>query len=215
MDLLHQENLVLQKKVFHYPDQINTRQCLRRQDGQPEGLWTANLSKVEDEVACMQSNRVRRGSARRLPFGSSSSSSSSRRRRSSGPSARRARGEAGGKHLASYMNQEHPPPYPGPGPTAPYPPYTQQPIGPPGPGPYPGYPVGPPGPYGSAEPGYQGYPAYGWQNAPPPPGPVYADGPKNTVYVVEERRRDDTGESACLTACWTALCCCCLWDMLT
>lgn len=35
------------------------------------------------------------------------------------------------------------------------------------------------------------------------------------VYVVEERRRDDTGESACLTACWTALCCCCLWDMLT
>lgn len=37
----------------------------------------------------------------------------------------------------------------------------------------------------------------------------------SAVYVVEERRRDDTGESACLTACWTALCCCCLWDMLT
>ncbi|PKU40465.1 cysteine-rich and transmembrane domain-containing protein 1 [Limosa lapponica baueri] len=39
--------------------------------------------------------------------------------------------------------------------------------------------------------------------------------PQAHVYVVEERRRDDTGESACLTACWTALCCCCLWDMLT
>uniref|UniRef100_A0A8C0IHN8 Cysteine-rich and transmembrane domain-containing protein 1 n=1 Tax=Bubo bubo TaxID=30461 RepID=A0A8C0IHN8_BUBBB len=39
--------------------------------------------------------------------------------------------------------------------------------------------------------------------------------PLPAVYVVEERRRDDTGESACLTACWTALCCCCLWDMLT
>lgn len=39
--------------------------------------------------------------------------------------------------------------------------------------------------------------------------------PVPAVYVVEERRRDDTGESACLTACWTALCCCCLWDMLT
>uniref|UniRef100_A0A668AEZ7 Cysteine-rich and transmembrane domain-containing protein 1 n=1 Tax=Myripristis murdjan TaxID=586833 RepID=A0A668AEZ7_9TELE len=34
------------------------------------------------------------------------------------------------------------------------------------------------------------------------------------VYVVEDRRRDDTGDT-CLTACWTALCCCCLWDMLT
>ncbi|TRZ11465.1 hypothetical protein HGM15179_015649 [Zosterops borbonicus] len=111
----------------------------------------------------------------------------------------------------SHMSYENPPPYPGPGPTAPYPPYAQQPGAPPGP--YPGY---PPGPYQPGQPGYQGYPQYGWQNAPPPPpGPVYADGPKNTVYVVEERRRDDTGESACLTACWTALCCCCLWDMLT
>ncbi|XP_042319449.1 cysteine-rich and transmembrane domain-containing protein 1 [Sceloporus undulatus] len=116
------------------------------------------------------------------------------------------------KHLAFYMNYENPPPYPGPQQAAPYPPYAQQPVGPPGPGAYPGYPPGPPG---GPEPGYQGYPQYGWQNAPPPPGPVYADGPKNTVYVVEERRRDDTGESACLTACWTALCCCCLWDMLT
>uniref|UniRef100_A0A3Q2NQE2 Cysteine-rich and transmembrane domain-containing protein 1 n=1 Tax=Fundulus heteroclitus TaxID=8078 RepID=A0A3Q2NQE2_FUNHE len=34
------------------------------------------------------------------------------------------------------------------------------------------------------------------------------------LYVVEDRRRDDTGDT-CLTACWTALCCCCLWDMLT
>uniref|UniRef100_A0A8C6WNI3 Cysteine-rich and transmembrane domain-containing protein 1 n=1 Tax=Neogobius melanostomus TaxID=47308 RepID=A0A8C6WNI3_9GOBI len=33
------------------------------------------------------------------------------------------------------------------------------------------------------------------------------------VYVVEDRRRDDS--DTCLTACWTALCCCCLWDMLT
>ncbi|KAJ7419987.1 cysteine-rich and transmembrane domain-containing protein 1 isoform X1 [Willisornis vidua] len=77
---------------------------------------------------------------------------------------------------ASHMNYDNPPPYPGPGPTAPYPPYAQQPGGPPGP--YPGY---PPGPYQPGQPGYQGYPQYGWQNAPPPPGPVYADGPKNTV----------------------------------
>ncbi|XP_034634855.1 cysteine-rich and transmembrane domain-containing protein 1 [Trachemys scripta elegans] len=119
------------------------------------------------------------------------------------------------KNFASHMNYENPPPYPGPGPTAPYPPYTQQPGGPPGPNPYPGYPPGPAGPYQPGQPGYQGYPQYGWQNAPPPPGPMYADGPKNTVYVVEEQRRDNTGESACLTACWTALCCCCLWDMLT
>ncbi|EFB21018.1 hypothetical protein PANDA_000377, partial [Ailuropoda melanoleuca] len=35
------------------------------------------------------------------------------------------------------------------------------------------------------------------------------------VYVVEDQRRDDLGPSTCLTACWTALCCCCLWDMLT
>ncbi|XP_014376341.1 cysteine-rich and transmembrane domain-containing protein 1 [Alligator sinensis] len=119
------------------------------------------------------------------------------------------------KDFASHMNYENPPPYSGPGPNAPYPPYTQQPGGPPGPNPYPGYPPGPTGPYPPGQPGYQGYPQYGWQNAPPPPGPVYADGPKNTVYVVEERRRDDTGESTCLTACWTALCCCCLWDMLT
>ncbi|POI30061.1 hypothetical protein CIB84_006189, partial [Bambusicola thoracicus] len=79
---------------------------------------------------------------------------------------------------ASQMNYENPPPYPGPGPTAPYPPYAPQPGGPPGP--YPGYPPGPTGPYPPGQPGYQGYPQYGWQNAPPPPGPVYADGPKNT-----------------------------------
>lgn len=79
---------------------------------------------------------------------------------------------------ASHMNYENPPPYPGPGPTAPYPPYAQQPGGPPGP--YPGYPPGPTGPYQPGQPGYQGYPQYGWQNAPPPPGPMYTDGPKNT-----------------------------------
>ncbi|XP_075366309.1 cysteine-rich and transmembrane domain-containing protein 1 isoform X2 [Mycteria americana] len=85
---------------------------------------------------------------------------------------------------ASHMNYENPPPYPGPGPTAPYPPYAQQPGGPPGP--YPGYPPGPAGPYQPGQPGYQGYPQYGWQNAPPPPGPVYADGPKNTVLWLLE-----------------------------
>lgn len=58
------------------------------------------------------------------------------------------------------MNQGNPPPYPGPGPTAPYPPYPPQPMGP-GPmgGPYPppqGYP-------------YQGYPQYGWQGGPQEP----------------------------------------------
>ncbi|XP_023416236.1 cysteine-rich and transmembrane domain-containing protein 1 [Cavia porcellus] len=99
--------------------------------------------------------------------------------------------------LLSVMNPEHPPPYPGPGPTAPYPPYPQPAMGPVG-GPYPppqGYP-------------YQGYPQYGWQGGPQEP-------PKTTVYVVEDQRRDDLGPSTCLTACWTALCCCCLWDMLT
>ncbi|XP_029433155.1 cysteine-rich and transmembrane domain-containing protein 1 [Rhinatrema bivittatum] len=116
------------------------------------------------------------------------------------------------KHLLGFMNYENPPPYSGPGPSAPYPPYIQQPPGP-GPNPYPGYPPGPAGPYPPGQPGYQGYPQYGWQNA--PPGPVYAEAPKNTVYVVEERRRDDSGCLTCLSACWTALCCCCLWDMLT
>ncbi|XP_013850664.1 cysteine-rich and transmembrane domain-containing protein 1 isoform X2 [Sus scrofa] len=103
------------------------------------------------------------------------------------------------------MNPGNPPPYPGPGPSAPYPPYPQQPMGPqvypPGPagGPYPPPPQGYP---------YQGYPQYGWQGGPQEP-------PKTTVYVVEDQRRDDLGPSTCLTACWTALCCCCLWDMLT
>lgn len=93
------------------------------------------------------------------------------------------------------MSYDNPPPYPGPGPTAPYPPYAQQPGGPPGP--YPGYPPGPTGPYQPGQPGYQGYPQYGWQNAPPPPGPVYADGPKNTGMAEQPRR--DIGAPVCLT----------------
>ncbi|XP_024139847.1 cysteine-rich and transmembrane domain-containing protein 1 isoform X2 [Oryzias melastigma] len=131
------------------------------------------------------------------------------------------------------MNFEQPPPYPGGGPTAPgypaqgpppqgYPPQGYPPQG------YPSYPaaqMGPGGPYpgpgqppypGPGQPpmqGYPGQPQFGWQGG-PPPGPVYGEAPKNTVYVVEDRRRDDTGDT-CLTACWTALCCCCLWDMLT
>ncbi|KAM6924228.1 cysteine-rich and transmembrane domain-containing protein 1 [Xenentodon cancila] len=135
------------------------------------------------------------------------------------------------------MNFEQPPPYPGNGPSAPgypaqgppppqgYPAqgYPQQgyPVNMEQPNPsYPNYPAGPMahgGPYpGPGQPPYQGYPGqpqYGWQGG-PPPGPVYGEAPKNTVYVVEDRRRDDTGDT-CLTACWTALCCCCLWDMLT
>ncbi|KAE8614402.1 hypothetical protein XENTR_v10008147 [Xenopus tropicalis] len=110
------------------------------------------------------------------------------------------------------MNYENPPPYASP--PAPYPPYGQQQPGYPVPNQYPGNPPGPVG-YQPAQPGYQGYPQYGWQGAPPANAPVYMDAPKNTVYVVEERRNDTSGESACLTACWTALCCCCLWDMLT
>ncbi|XP_061089590.1 cysteine-rich and transmembrane domain-containing protein 1-like [Conger conger] len=130
------------------------------------------------------------------------------------------------------MNPEQPPPYPGPGPTAPgypgqgFPPNMEQPH--PGAYPaYPAYPQGPTGPYpgpagpypGPGQPPYQGYPVapqpqFGWQNG-PPPGPMYGEAPKNTVYVVEERRRDDGVGDSCLTACWTALCCCCLWDMLT
>ncbi|XP_052392934.1 cysteine-rich and transmembrane domain-containing protein 1 [Carassius gibelio] len=115
------------------------------------------------------------------------------------------------------MNYEQPPPYTGPGPTAPgYPPqgYPAQPYqgypvntDQPNPG-YPNYPPGPPGPY-PVQPGYQGYPQPQYE------GPGYGEPPKNTVYVVEQGRREDSGDQACLTACWTALCCCCLWDMLT
>ncbi|RMB96871.1 hypothetical protein DUI87_26940 [Hirundo rustica rustica] len=93
---------------------------------------------------------------------------------------------------ASHMSYDNPPPYPGPGPTAPYPPYAQQPGAPPGP--YPGY---PPGPYQPGQPGYQGYPQYGWQNAPPPPpGPVYGDGPKNTGRVSEEMVQTNWSQEA-------------------
>ncbi|XP_056302267.1 cysteine-rich and transmembrane domain-containing protein 1 [Danio aesculapii] len=123
------------------------------------------------------------------------------------------------------MNYEQPPAYTGPGP-APgypaqgypaqgYPPQGYPPQGYPAQGypaqgypaqgypaqGYPNYPPGPSGPY-TAQPGYQGYPQ---------PGP-----PTNTVYVVEQGRRDDqSGEQACLATCWAALCCCCLCDMLT
>ncbi|KAM8732591.1 cysteine-rich and transmembrane domain-containing protein 1-like [Acanthopagrus schlegelii] len=125
------------------------------------------------------------------------------------------------------MNFEQPPPYTNNAPSAPgypgqgvpqgYPPPVN--MAQPNPA-YPNYPpgqMGPGGPYpGPGQPPYQGYPGqpqYGWQGG-PPPGPMYGEAPKNTVYVVEDRRRDDTGDT-CLTACWTALCCCCLWDMLT
>ncbi|XP_007554884.1 cysteine-rich and transmembrane domain-containing protein 1 [Poecilia formosa] len=134
------------------------------------------------------------------------------------------------------MNFEQPPPYPGSGPSAPgypgqgpppqgYPPQGYPPQGYPvnmdQPNPaYPNYPAGPGGPGGPypgpGQPPFQGYPGqpqYAWQGG-PPPGPMYGEAPKNTVYVVEDRRRDDTADT-CLTACWTALCCCCLWDMLT
>ncbi|XP_032332769.1 cysteine-rich and transmembrane domain-containing protein 1 isoform X1 [Camelus ferus] len=65
----------------------------------------------------------------------------------------------------SLMNQGNPPPYPGPGPSAPYPPYPQQPMGPAA---YPPGPVG--GPYPPPQ-GYpnQGYPQYGWQGGPQEP----------------------------------------------
>lgn len=62
------------------------------------------------------------------------------------------------------MNPENPPPYPGPGPTAPYPPYPQQPMGPMGAPPPQGYPYPPPQGYP-----YQGYPQYGWQGGPQEP----------------------------------------------
>ncbi|KAL6083421.1 hypothetical protein STEG23_013169 [Scotinomys teguina] len=62
------------------------------------------------------------------------------------------------------MNPENPPPYPGPGPTAPYPPYPPQPMGPMGAPPPQGYPYPPPQGYP-----YQGYPQYGWQGGPQEP----------------------------------------------
>ncbi|MCI4386427.1 hypothetical protein PGIGA_G00062250 [Pangasianodon gigas] len=127
----------------------------------------------------------------------------------------------GGEYFYVKMSYENPPPYTGPGAPVPgyppanapgYPPQGYPPQGYPAQqGPYPNYPAAPPGSY-PVQPGYQGYPV------PPQPGyggPVYGEAPKNTVYVVEQGRRDDSGEQACLTACWTALCCCCLWDMLT
>nr|AFK11008.1 UPF0467 protein C5orf32-like protein [Callorhinchus milii] len=115
---------------------------------------------------------------------------------------------------------DNPPPYPGPGPSG-YPPYPQQQYVP---GPYPGYPPthgaqpaypGYPPSHG-AQPVYPGHPQYGWGNE-QQPGAMYTNMPKstpNTVYVVQDQRRNDDS-SACLTACWTALRCCCLWDMLT
>ncbi|XP_076994075.1 cysteine-rich and transmembrane domain-containing protein 1 [Tamandua tetradactyla] len=102
------------------------------------------------------------------------------------------------------MNPGNPPPYSGPGPTAPYPPYPQPPMGP---GSYPPGPTGGPYPPPQGYP-YQGYPQYGWQGGPQEP-------PKTTVYVMEqERKTADTGCQAALAACWTALCCCCLLDSL-
>ncbi|XP_032742130.1 cysteine-rich and transmembrane domain-containing protein 1 isoform X1 [Rattus rattus] len=102
------------------------------------------------------------------------------------------------------MNPENPPPYPGPGPTAPYPPYPQQPMGPMGAPPPQGYPYPPPQGYP-----YQGYPQYGWQGGPQEP-------PKTTVYILERERKTNTdvGCQAVLAACWAALCCCCLLDSL-
>ncbi|XP_009239572.3 LOW QUALITY PROTEIN: cysteine-rich and transmembrane domain-containing protein 1 [Pongo abelii] len=99
------------------------------------------------------------------------------------------------------MNQENPPPHPDPGPSAPHPPYPQKHMG--------------PGPMGGPYPPLQGYtyqgqryPQYSWQDRPWEP-------PKTTVYMVEDHRRYELEPSTCLTACWTAFCCCCLWDMLT
>uniref|UniRef100_A0ABK0LGP8 Cysteine-rich and transmembrane domain-containing protein 1 n=1 Tax=Rattus norvegicus TaxID=10116 RepID=A0ABK0LGP8_RAT len=81
------------------------------------------------------------------------------------------------------MNPENPPPYPGPGPTAPYPPYPQQPMGPMGAPPPQGYPYPPPQGYP-----YQGYPQYGWQGGPQEP-------PKTTDVGGPPRRN---GKRKCL-----------------
>lgn len=70
-----------------------------------------------------------------------------------------------GTLFRSSMNQGNPPPYPGPGPTAPYPPYPQPPMGPEA---YPPGPMGGPYPPPQGYP-YQGYPQYGWQGGPPEP----------------------------------------------
>nr|XP_011738404.1 LOW QUALITY PROTEIN: cysteine-rich and transmembrane domain-containing protein 1 [Macaca nemestrina] len=99
------------------------------------------------------------------------------------------------------MNQENTPPYPGPGPSAPYPPYPQKQMGP-------GLWRGPYPPFQGYPSRIQGYPQYGWQGRPQEP-------PKTTVYMVEDQRRDELKPSTYLTAYWTAFCCCCLWVMLT
>lgn len=82
-----------------------------------------------------------------------------------------------GTFCRSLMNPGNPPPYPGPGPTAPYPPYPPQPMGPEG---YPPGPMGGPYPPPQGYP-YQGYPQYGWQGGPQEP-------PKTT----------GTGDGACV-----------------
>lgn len=74
------------------------------------------------------------------------------------------------------MNQGNPPPYPGPGPTAPYAPYPQPPMGPEA---YPPGPMGGPYPPPQGYP-YQGYPQYGWQGGPQEP-------PKTTGTVTGVR----------------------------
>ncbi|ELK03024.1 Transcriptional activator protein Pur-alpha [Pteropus alecto] len=83
----------------------------------------------------------------------------------------------------SSMNQGNPPPYPGPGPTAPYPPYPQPPVGPEA---YPPGPMGGPYPPPQGYP-YQGYPQYGWQGGPQEP-------PKTTGYAVSGTEMSLWGE---------------------
>ncbi|XP_008120789.1 cysteine-rich and transmembrane domain-containing protein 1-like [Anolis carolinensis] len=89
------------------------------------------------------------------------------------------------------MNPNYPPP-PYPGPMAPYPAPMAAPL----------YRAPYPGVY--QQPVYQQY-----------PGPAYGYGPGQTVYVVEERRTQDSALTGCLQGCLAALCCCCMCDMLT
>uniref|UniRef100_A0A8P0PN18 Cysteine rich transmembrane module containing 1 n=1 Tax=Canis lupus familiaris TaxID=9615 RepID=A0A8P0PN18_CANLF len=77
------------------------------------------------------------------------------------------------------MNPGNPPPYPGPGPTAPYPPYPPQPMGP---GAYPPGPMGGPYPPPQGYP-YQGYPQYGWQGGPQEPPKTTGTGSGICVYA--------------------------------
>ncbi|KAF7649795.1 hypothetical protein LDENG_00135860 [Lucifuga dentata] len=128
------------------------------------------------------------------------------------------------------MNSEQPPPYGFPaGPSAP-----GYPSGFNSRSPAPLYQSFPAQPYPSVDPSFPLY--YECYQSGPPGAPypwdgskaghMYGEMPKNTVFMVDESRREHSGGGrgllngvgglkSCLAACSAALCCCFLWDCFT